>query len=75
MVTSVAAQITWLSRFLTLMPGDVVACGTRHVGLSPINDGDQVEMEVEGLERLGFPVKSYGPRKTAHWAPPGTREA
>jgi 2-keto-4-pentenoate hydratase/2-oxohepta-3-ene-1,7-dioic acid hydratase in catechol pathway len=75
MVTPVAAQIAWLSRFLTLMPGDVVACGTHHVGLSPINDGDQVEMEVEGMERLGFPVKSYGPRKTAHWAPPGTREA
>ncbi len=75
MVMSVAAQIAWLSKFLTLMPGDVVSCGTHHVGLSPINDGDRVEMEVEGLERLSFPVKSYGPRKTTFWAPRGTREA
>lgn len=74
MVMSVAAQIAWLSRFLTLSPGDVVACGTHHVGLSPINDGDQVQMEVEGLGRLHFPVRSHGPRKTAHWAPRGTRE-
>ena len=75
MVMSVAAQIAYLSKFLTLMPGDVVSCGTHHMGLSPINDGDRVEMEVEGLERLGFVVKGHGPRKTAHWAPRGTREA
>lgn len=68
---SVAEQIAWLTQYVTLSPGDIVSCGVFHVGLSPINDGDAVEMEIEGLERLRFSVKSYGPRKTADWAPPG----
>lgn len=71
---SIAAQITWLSTYITLMPGDVISCGTHHRGLSPINDGDTVEVEIEPLERLRFKVKSHGPVKTAHWRPPGTQE-
>lgn len=74
MTYSVAAQIAWLTQYITLMPGDVLSCGTHHVGLSPINDGDLVEVEGDGLERLAFNVKSHGPRKTAHWAPPGVRQ-
>ena len=34
-------------------------------------DGDKVEIEVDGLERLTFNIKSYGPRKEEHWRPPG----
>lgn len=74
MTHSVAAQIAWLTQYITLMPGDVICCGTHHVGLSPINDGDTVEMEVDGLERLRLNVRSHGARKTAHWQPPGTRQ-
>lgn len=74
MTHSVAAQIAWLTQYITLMPGDVLACGTHHVGLSPINDGDKVDVEVEGLERLSFSVRSLGERKTAEWGPPGTRQ-
>ena len=73
MTYSVAAQIAWLTHYITLMPGDVVACGTHHMGLSPINDGDKVEVEVEGLERLSLSVRSFGERKTAEWRPGGTR--
>ena len=73
MTHSVAAQIAWLTQYITLMPGDVVACGTHHMGLSPINDGDKVEVEVEGLERLSLSVRSFGERKTAEWRPTGTR--
>ena len=72
---SVRAQIAWLTQYITLMPGDVVCCGTHHIGLSPVNDGDRVDVEVEGLERLSLNVRSHGPRKDAHWRPPGTRTA
>ena len=56
------------------MPGDVLSCGTHHKGLSPINDGDQVEMEVDGCERLAFSIRSYGPRKMENWRPPGVHD-
>ena len=74
MTYSIAEQVAWLSQYITLQPGDIIACGTHHVGLSPINDGDKVEVEVEGIERLHFNIKSYAPRKTENWRPPGTRD-
>jgi 2-keto-4-pentenoate hydratase/2-oxohepta-3-ene-1,7-dioic acid hydratase in catechol pathway len=49
--------IEWLSSIHTLEPGDVVATGTNHGGLSPFQDGDRVEMEIEGLGRLGVKVR------------------
>lgn len=38
-----------LTHVLALEPGDVVATGTHHVQLSPIQDGDRVRVSVEGL--------------------------
>jgi 2-keto-4-pentenoate hydratase/2-oxohepta-3-ene-1,7-dioic acid hydratase in catechol pathway len=73
MTQPVAAQIGWLSQCIRIAPGNVVSCGTHHVGLSPINEGDRVEVEGQGLERLRFSVKSYGPRKDEFWGPPGVR--
>ena len=75
MLTPIAAQAGWLSRQITLQPGDVVSCGVCHIGLSLINDGDVCEVEGEGLERLRFNVKAHGPRKTENWAPPDVRRA
>jgi 2-keto-4-pentenoate hydratase/2-oxohepta-3-ene-1,7-dioic acid hydratase in catechol pathway len=75
MTHSVASQIGWLSQCIALQAGDVISCGTHHVGLSPINEGDRVEVEGDGMGRLRFSVKSYGPRKTEHWGPPGVRRA
>ena len=49
--------IEWLSSIHTLEPGDIVALGTNHRGLNPFQDGDTVELEVEGLGRLKFGVK------------------
>jgi 2-keto-4-pentenoate hydratase/2-oxohepta-3-ene-1,7-dioic acid hydratase in catechol pathway len=34
---------------LTLEPGDVVSTGTHHESLSPIQDGDTLRLEIEGL--------------------------
>ena len=64
----------WLSRYITLMPGDVIACGTHHGGLCNINDGDRVDVEVDGLERLSIAVRSHAPRLTERWRPPGARD-
>ena len=74
MAHSVAEQIAWLTQWITLNPGDVISCGTHHKGLSPINDGDRVEMEVDGGERLSFNIKAHGPRKMENWRPPGVRD-
>ena len=45
---------SWIT---TLKAGDVVSTGTNHVGLSPIQDGDVIDMEIEGLGRLTVDVK------------------
>ena len=73
MTQSVAVQIPWLSQCIEIQPGNVVSCGTHHLGLSPINDEDVVEVEGDNLGRLRFNVKSHGPRKEAFWGPPGLR--
>ena len=49
--------IEWLTSIHTLQPGDIVATGTNHRGLNPFIDGDKIEIEIEGLGRLGFNVK------------------
>ncbi len=40
-----------------LEPGDIVATGTNHRGLHAFQDGNQIELEVEGLGRLHISVK------------------
>ncbi|HUA75256.1 MAG TPA: fumarylacetoacetate hydrolase family protein [Solirubrobacteraceae bacterium] len=60
-IFSVAETIAWLSRTMTLLPGDIVATGTpAGVGASKgrfLHDGDTVEVEVEGLGTLVNPVR------------------
>lgn len=70
MAHKIPDQIAWLSRFVLLQPGDVVATGTHHAGLGPINNGDVLEIEIEGMGRARFFVKGSGARKDAEWAPP-----
>ena len=74
MAYPIVEQIAWLSRYVTLMPGDVIACGTHHGGLCNINDGDRVDAEADGLERLSISVRSHAPRLTERWRPPGLRD-
>ncbi|MFK0173793.1 fumarylacetoacetate hydrolase family protein [Streptomyces sp. NPDC090306] len=58
MIFGVAETIAYLSRFMTLFPGDVIATGTPHgvgMGRDPqlwLGDGDVVEVEVEGIGLL-----------------------
>ena len=49
--------IEWVTSLHTLEPGDILATGTDHRGLSAIQDGDLIEMETEGLGRLRVHVR------------------
>src|SRR5919202_5192694 len=49
--------IEWVSSIHAMDPGDILALGTNHRGLSPFQDGDTVELETEGLGRLRFRVR------------------
>ena len=40
--------VSYLSRVMTLLPGDVISTGTPG-GISGMNPGDVVEIEIEGL--------------------------
>lgn len=49
--------IEWITSIHTLEPGDVLAMGTNHRGLSAFQDGDRIELETEGLGRLHINVR------------------
>jgi 2-keto-4-pentenoate hydratase/2-oxohepta-3-ene-1,7-dioic acid hydratase in catechol pathway len=57
MAHKIARCISWVSAIHTLEPGDVLATGTNHRGLSAFQDGDLVELETEGLGRLHIRVQ------------------
>jgi 2-keto-4-pentenoate hydratase/2-oxohepta-3-ene-1,7-dioic acid hydratase in catechol pathway len=69
MAHKIPDQIAWLTRFLRLNPGDVIATGTYHEGLRPINSGDTIEIEFENLGRAKFTVTGNSPRKEVEWLP------
>src|SRR6266498_5374849 len=49
--------IEWVSSIHALEPGDVLATGTNHRGLSAFQNGDLVELETESLGRLRVHVR------------------
>ena len=49
--------IEWVTSIHTLEPGDILATGTNHRGLSSFQDGDRVEFETAGLGRLAFHIR------------------
>ncbi len=51
MVFDVPFLVSWLSQFITLQAGDMIATGTPK-GLSDVQPGDEVVVEVEGVGRL-----------------------
>jgi 2-keto-4-pentenoate hydratase/2-oxohepta-3-ene-1,7-dioic acid hydratase in catechol pathway len=57
-----ADLIAWLSRTITLVPGDIIATGTpAGVGAAQgrfLRDGDTVEVEIDGLGTLVNPVRN-----------------
>jgi 2-keto-4-pentenoate hydratase/2-oxohepta-3-ene-1,7-dioic acid hydratase in catechol pathway len=53
---SVPEVVSWASRHLTLLPGDFICCGTNHLGLGPLQEGEFAEMEIERIGKFGFRV-------------------
>jgi 2-keto-4-pentenoate hydratase/2-oxohepta-3-ene-1,7-dioic acid hydratase in catechol pathway len=49
--------IEWVTSIHSLEPGDVLATGTNHRGLSAFQDGDIVEVETQGLGTLRFNIR------------------
>ncbi len=49
--------IAWLSSIHPLLPGDIVATGTNHRGLNAFQNGDVVELDVEGLGKLTIHIR------------------
>lgn len=59
MVFSIPFLISYISRIMTLEPGDLVATGTPE-GVGEIKAGDVVEVELPGLSTLTNPVVQRG---------------
>ena len=57
MAHQIPRVVEWVSSIHPLEPGDVVATGTNHRGLSAFQDGDLVDLECEGLGTLRINVK------------------
>lgn len=62
MIFGVAETVAWLSRTMTLVPGDIIATGTP-AGVGGfkgifLRDGQTVEVEIEGLGAVANPVRA-----------------
>jgi 2-keto-4-pentenoate hydratase/2-oxohepta-3-ene-1,7-dioic acid hydratase in catechol pathway len=59
MIFSPEAQVSMISHDMTLMPGDVIACGTS-VGVGSIKDGAEVSVSIEGIGALSNVLGARG---------------
>ena len=57
MIYRVPFLVRWISRMMTLLPGDVIATGTP-AGVGPLVEGDTVEVAVSGIGVLSNPVRA-----------------
>jgi 2-keto-4-pentenoate hydratase/2-oxohepta-3-ene-1,7-dioic acid hydratase in catechol pathway len=58
MVFDIPLLISFISKIMTLEPGDVIATGTPE-GVGPLNAGDVVDVELAGLGRVRNPVVAF----------------
>lgn len=59
MIFGPRALVSRLSRDMTLLPGDVIACGTS-LGVGVLRPGSTVEVAIEGIGSLVNPVEGRG---------------
>ncbi len=59
MVFSIPSLISYITRIMTLEPGDIVSPGTPE-GVGSLSSGDEVEVELVGLDTLRNPVEGEG---------------
>lgn len=55
LIFNIPFLISYISKVMTLYPGDVIMTGTPH-GVGPMKAGDTIEIEVEGIGVLSNPV-------------------
>jgi 2-keto-4-pentenoate hydratase/2-oxohepta-3-ene-1,7-dioic acid hydratase in catechol pathway len=60
MAFSITFLLSYISRIMTLEPGDLIATGTP-AGVGPLEPGDEVEIEVVGLSTVRNPVAAARP--------------
>lgn len=58
MVFGIPMLISYISRVMTLEPGDIIATGTPE-GVGPLHPGDLVEVEIPGYDALVNPVVAH----------------
>ncbi len=59
MLFDIPTVISYITSFMTLLPGDVILTGTP-AGVGPMRPGDQVSVTVEGIGTLTNTVVSHG---------------
>jgi 2-keto-4-pentenoate hydratase/2-oxohepta-3-ene-1,7-dioic acid hydratase in catechol pathway len=59
LIWNVSQLVSFISEVIPLYPGDIVSTGTP-MGVSPMKDGDRIEVTVAGIGTLANPVKNAG---------------
>ncbi|HEY7061573.1 MAG TPA: fumarylacetoacetate hydrolase family protein [Chloroflexota bacterium] len=54
---TVPELVEWATTIMTMNSGDVIACGTNHEGLGPMQDGELCEIELEKIGRMAVHVR------------------
>ena len=59
LIFSIPYLVRFLSRIMTLNPGDIIATGTP-AGVGPVSPGDRVDVQIEGIGVLSNPFRRPG---------------
>ena len=57
MANKIPRIIEWISSIHDLEPGDLIATGTNHRGLHAFQNGDTIDLEIDGLGKLTVKVR------------------
>ena len=57
MAHSIAKSIAFVSSFESFSPGDILYTGTNHQGLGAMQDGDTINIEIDGIGGFSFSVE------------------
>jgi 2-keto-4-pentenoate hydratase/2-oxohepta-3-ene-1,7-dioic acid hydratase in catechol pathway len=49
--------VEFATGIMTLNTGDLIACGTNHEGLGPLQDGEVIDFEIHGIGRMRLDVR------------------
>lgn len=66
LIFGIAHLVSYISQFMTLLPGDIISTGTPHgvgLGFNPpiyLKEGDVVELGIDGMGIAKQKVKNYG---------------